>query len=330
MAMREVDLIIVGAGPAGMAAAATATNGGAKILSLDEQPRGGQIYRNIGVNGERLSWPGKDCVAGKPLVQRLDNSNITSEFGATVWRIAAGPRVFWSREGVSHISAARHVLLAGGAQERPVPFPGWTLPGVMPAGAAQILMKTAGLLPRDAVLAGSGPLLYLAAARMIDAGAPPKALVETQTWAGMLKASRHLPGAPFAAPALLKGFGLLRRIRAAGVARFTAASGFAAGVTEAGDICFFFTAKGRVHRLTTPLLLTHQGIVPATHLSRAAGARHLWSETQKAFRPVTDVWGRTDVEGLHIAGDGAGTGGAEAAAAAGRLAALAPHQETSK
>lgn len=321
--MNDADLIIVGAGPAGMAAATTAADGGARVLLLDEQARaGGQIYRNVGLNGNTRPHLGRDYAAGKLLAQALDHSNITTEFGATVWRIETTPRVVWSRDDVSHVSRAPHVLLAGGAQERPVPFPGWTLPGVMPAGAAQILMKTSNLLPRNAVLAGAGPLLYLIAAQMIDAGAPPQALVETQTPAMMLQASRHLPRALLGAPMLFKGLGLLRKIRSAGVARYTGASGFEAAPTEDGCIAFSFTAKGRNHQRTTPLLLTHQGVVPATHMSRAAGIRHAWNEGQQAFQPIVDAWGRTDLPHIHVAGDGAGIGGAEAAVAAGRLAAL--------
>ena len=321
--MSDADLIIVGAGPGGMAAAATAAGGGAQVLLLDEQPRaGGQIYRDVGAGGATRPWLGKDYAAGLPLVEALDTPGVTVEFGATVWRVEAGPRVVWSRDSASRVCAARHVLLAGGAQERPVPFPGWTLPGVMPAGAAQILMKSAGLLPRDAVLAGSGPLIYQIAAQLIDAGAPPQALVETQSPAMMLRAVRHLPRALPAAPTLFKGLGLIRKIKAAGVARYTRAAGFRAEATENGDIALSFTATGRAHRLVTPLLLTHQGIVPSTHISRAAGVAHEWNAAQQAFRPRTDAWGGTDVPGFHIAGDGAGIGGAEAALAAGRLAAL--------
>ncbi len=325
--MRDPDLIVIGAGPAGMAAAATAAQGGLQVLLLDEQPRaGGQIFRDISANVHSRAYLGKDYFAGASLVQALDTPNISAEFGATVWRIEsgsnAGPRIVWSRDGVSHISQSRHVLLAGGAQERPVPFPGWTLPGVMPAGAAQILMKSAGLLPRDAVLAGSGPLLYLIAAQMIDAGAPPKAVVETQTMGMTLRALPHLPRALLAAPTLVKGLGLMRKIAAAGVPRYSGASGFKAVATDDGEISFSFTAKGRALQLKTPLLLIHQGVVPATHMSRAAGIAHVWNEAQQAFQPTVDAWGRTDVPGLHVAGDGAGIGGADAAKAAGRLAAF--------
>ena len=317
------DLIIIGAGPAGMAAAATAAAGGLRVLLLDDQPRaGGQIYRNVTANAP--TWLGKDYAAGLTLIAGLDHPDITTEFGATVWRIESdpSPRILWSQNGTSRISTAPHLLLATGAQERPMPFPGWTLPGVMSAGAAQILMKTAGLLPRDAVLAGSGPLLYLLAAQMIDAGAPPIALVETQTPAMQLCALPHLPRALLSAPMLLKGLGLLRKIRASGVPRHTAAHQFRAVQTDAGTIRFSFAVKGRSHQLETPLLLTHQGVIPATHISRAAGISQHWNQVQQTMQPMVSPWGRTNQPHIHLAGDGASIAGAEAAQASGRLAAL--------
>lgn len=321
--MSEFDLIIIGAGPAGMSAAATAANGGLHVLLLDEQQQpGGQIYRNVGQNRASRGWLGAEYASGARLVDALDHPGVTVQSGATVWRLGSGPRVVWSQNGVSHITSAPHVLLAGGAQERPVPFPGWTLPGVMTAGAAQILMKTAGMLPQGAVLAGSGPLLYLVAAQMIDAGCPPKALVETQTPRMMLAALPYLPKAAFAARVLLKGLGLIRKIRKAGVRRYTAASGFEATSDASGVIHFSFRSKGQQQDLTCALLLTHQGVIPSTHISRAAGITHEWNAAQVAFQPVRDVWGATDQPGLHVAGDGAGIGGAEAATASGDLAAL--------
>lgn len=320
--MTDADLIIIGAGPAGMAAASTAARGGLRVLVLDEQPRaGGQIYRDVALNAQRRTFLGKDYIAGQALVDALDTANIQQEFGASVWRLEPGSRVVWSQNGVSRVSMAPHILLASGAQERPTPFPGWTLPGVMSAGAAQVLMKNAGLLPRDAVLAGSGPLLYLIAAQMIEAGAPPKALVETQSLRSLIGASRHLPRALLAATTLIKGLGLIHKIKRAGVQRFTGASDFNASQTADGNLSFTFQSRGRKLALITPLLLTHQGVVPSTHISRASGVPHLWNDAQKAYQPVTDQWGGTDVPGLHIAGDGAGIGGADAAKAAGQLAA---------
>ncbi len=321
--MSDVDLIIIGAGPAGMSAAATAARGGLKVLLLDEQGHpGGQIYRNVAKNGTSRSWLGKEYASGARLVEALDNPHISTQFGATVWRLDDGPTVVWSKSGTSQISTARHVLITSGAQERPVPFPGWTLPGVMPAGAAQILMKSAGMLPRDAVLAGSGPLLYLVAAQMIDAGCPPKAVVETQTPRMMLNALPHLPKALLGISTLFKGLGLIRKIKAAGVQRYSNASDFRAHPNEDGTLAFSFQAKGKETHLNCALLLSHQGVIPSTHMTRSAGIAHEWNEAQQAFQPVTDDWGTTDRTGLHVAGDSAGIGGADAAAAAGELAAL--------
>jgi thioredoxin reductase len=321
--MHRVDLIIIGAGPAGMAVAATAANGGAKVLILDEQPQaGGQIYRNVTSNSDRKSYLGKDYTSGSELVEALNDENIMTEFDASVWRIEAGSRVIWSQDGRSQISSAPHVLLAAGAQERPMPFPGWTLPGVMSAGAAQVLMKNSGLLPCDAVLAGSGPLLYLVAAQMIDAGTPPKALVETQSFNSMLNASRYLPSALLGFSTLIKGLGLIRKIKNAGVPRFTGASGFRVTQSADGGLSFVFKSNGREHNLSTSLLLTHQGVISSTHISRASGVPHSWNEAQQAYQPDVDEWGNTDLTGIHIAGDGVGIGGADAARAAGRLAAL--------
>ncbi len=306
-----------------MSAAITAADGGLRVLLLDEQAQpGGQIYRNVGARLATHSWLGKDYASGLRLLDALAQSGVTVQSGATVWRVDSGPRVVWSQNGISQVTTASHILLASGAQERPVPFPGWTLPGVMTAGAAQILMKTAGMLPKDAVLAGSGPLLYLVAAQMIDAGCPPKALVETQTPRMMLRAFPHLPKALLSAGTLLKGLRLIGKIRAAGVRRYKGASSFAATSDDSGMINFSFRSKGRLENLTCAVLLTHQGVILSTHMSRAAGITHEWNAAQVAFQPSCDIWGATDRPGLHVAGDGAGIGGAEAACAAGTLAAL--------
>ncbi|CAM3148270.1 NADPH-dependent 2,4-dienoyl-CoA reductase, sulfur reductase [Paracoccus aminovorans] len=319
--MMRADLVVIGAGPAGMAAARIAAEGGLQVMLLDEQDRaGGQIYRNVAAAAGR-DWLGADYARGADLVRSLDHPGIEHESRATVWRIDQDRGVIWSRDGESHISAAAHVLIATGAQERPVPFPGWTLPGAMPAGAAQILMKQSGMLPRDAILAGSGPLLYLVAAQMIAAGSPPIALVETGT--GLLRASPKLLRALPGARTLAKGLGLIRRIRAAGIPRYHGATGFLAEQVEDGRVAFSFTTrKGRQH-LACGLLLTHLGVIPQTHLTRSMGLAHDYDDAQQAWRPRLDGWGQSSMEHVFVAGDGGGIGGADAARAQGALAALA-------
>lgn len=314
-------LAVIGAGPAGMAAARVAAEGGMQVTLLDEQDRaGGQVYRDVtGAAGR--DWLGPDYGRGADLVAGLDHPGITHLSRATVWRIDPRQGVIWSRDGQSHVTPAAHVLIATGAQERPVPFPGWTLPGVMPAGAAQILMKQSGMIPRDAILAGAGPLIYLVAAQMIAAGAPPLALVETPT--SLLRAAPALPQALRGAATLARGLGLIRRIRAAGIAHHRGASDFAARQAEGGRIVLgFSTRKGR-RELECGLLLTHLGVIPQTHLTRATGLAHVYDHAQQAWRPRLDGWGRSSDENVLVAGDGGGIGGADAARAQGALAALA-------
>lgn len=320
--MARFDLIIVGAGPAGIEAARVAAEGGMQVLLLDDQPRpGGQIYRNISLN-EGQRWLGSDYFAGTALVAGLAQPGITHVPGASVWRIEDGYHVCWSASGESHSASAPHIILATGAMERPVPFPGWTLPGVMPAGAAQIMMKQANRVPDRAVLAGAGPLLYLVAVQMIDAGVPPIALVETSSRRDVMRAARHLPQAQLGLGTLFKGFRLLLQIRKAGVRRYKASSDFRAESGSAGDIEFSFRSQGRTRQIKCRSLLTHSGVVPQTHLTRSMGIAHVFDKQQMALRPRVEEWGQTSKPGVKVAGDGSGIGGAEAACIQGGLAAL--------
>ncbi|SMX48133.1 FAD/NAD(P)-dependent oxidoreductase [Maliponia aquimaris] len=321
--MSRSDLIVVGAGPAGMAAAATAADHGLSVTLLDEQPRpGGQIYRDVDRAAPlRGGILGKDYSEGTRLTAALRHECIAHLRGAVVWAIEDGFRVSYTRDGRAAQVAGDRVLLATGALERPMPLPGWTLPGVMTAGAAQILLKQSGVLAQRAVLVGSGPLLYLIAAQMVRAGTPPLALVETQTRGDLMAAMSHLGGALKGWPYLAKGVKLLSEILRARVPRHTGATGIAIegdGRAEA----VVFRAGGRDHRIACDTVLLHHGVVPNTQAARSLGVAHRWDKGQACFAPVLDAWGGTDKDGVLIAGDGGGIGGAKAAEFAGRIAAL--------
>ena len=129
-----------------------------------------------------------------------------------------------------------------------MPVPGWTLPGVMTAGAGQILLKESGVVATRAVLAGSGPLLYLIGAQMIRAGKPPLAMVETQSRSDLFGAMRYIGGAIRGWRYLAKGLGLLAEIRKAGVPRYTAASQIAVEGTDRVE-ALDFVSGGERHRI---------------------------------------------------------------------------------
>jgi NADPH-dependent 2,4-dienoyl-CoA reductase/sulfur reductase-like enzyme len=203
-----------------------------------------------------------------------------------------------------------------------MPFPGWTLPGVMTAGAGQILLKSTGIVPATpVVLAGSGPLLLLLAAQYLRAGVDIAALVETTRASNRFSALRHLGGALRGSGYLRKGHSLLREIRAGGVRHYSESSGLRAegdGCVEAAA----FHAAGRSVEIPCRTLLVHNGVVPNVQFSRALGLRHVFDARQRCWRPALDSSGQSEIPGIAIAGDGAGIGGAQAAVHAGRLCAL--------
>ena len=321
--MMRRDLVIIGAGPAGMAAASEAAGRGLSVVLLDEQPRaGGQIYRDVDrVAPLRGTILGPDYTHGKGLTAELKHDAIDHISGAVVWAIEEGFRISFTRDGRGAQVEADRILLATGALERPMPLPGWTLPGVMTAGAGQILLKQSGIVARNAVLVGSGPLLYLIAAQMVRAGTPPTAMIETQTLGNMIHAARHLAGALRGWRYLAKGARMLAEVTRARVPRYTGAADIAIEGTDKAE-AVSFTSKGRTHRIACDTVMLHHGVVPNTQAARSLSVTLLWDRAQQCFVPQTDDWGQSDIEGVFIAGDGAGIGGAKAAEFAGRLAAL--------
>lgn len=318
------DVAIIGAGPAGLAAAGLLGAAGCAVTILDEQPTaGGQIYRGIGAaSAEKLRVLGPDYAAGRALLGVLDLPGVTLVPGATVWEITPERQISYSVAGKARQISADRIILATGATERPMPFPGWTLPGVKTAGAGQILLKTAGLLPpTPLVLAGSGPLLYLLAAQYVAAGQAISAIVETTPRANWRRALPHLPGALLGHRYLRKGVGLLARIRRAGVAHFRGASGLQAEGTDRVE-ALNFTSRGRDHRLPCAALMIHIGVIPNLQITRSLNLEHDWDPVPRCWRPRLDDFGATGIDGIHVAGDGGGIAGAEAAVHSGRLAAL--------
>jgi NADPH-dependent 2,4-dienoyl-CoA reductase/sulfur reductase-like enzyme len=320
-----VDLLIVGAGPAGLAAAIEARARGLSVALLDEQAApGGQIYRNVDAASARSrAVLGDDYAAGAALTRAFAASGAQHIAGAAVWNVGRDRQVHYLLQGANRALQGRHVLLASGAMERPFPVAGWTLPGVMGAGAAQILFKSAGALPSEpVVLAGCGPLLYLLANQYLAAGVQLKAVVHTTTASSYLQAAKHLPGALRGWRDLRKGARMLGQLRSHRVPVYAGAANFAIeGASRAEAIRF--THRGQEHRIASSLVLLHQGVVPNTQFSWALRAPHRWDEAQLCWVPETDAYGQIEDSGIYLAGDCRGIVGAKASASQGRLAAIA-------
>lgn len=325
MAADQVDLLIVGAGPAGLSAACEARRWGLDVALLDEQAApGGQIYRAVdAASARRRAMLGEDYAAGAELTRAFKDSGARHVAGAAVWNVARDRTVNFLHDGANRVLQGRQVVLASGAMERPFPIPGWTLPGVLGAGAAQILFKSAGALPSEpVVLAGCGPLLYLLASQYLQAGVKLKAVVHTTTRGDYVRASAHMAGALRGWRDLRKGMRMLASLGDAKVPVYAGASGIAVeGNARAEALTFLH--KGRQHRIESSLILLHQGVVPNTQLSWSLKAEHRWNDAQLCWEPVTDANGQIEGSGIYIAGDSRGIVGAKASATQGRLAAVA-------
>ena len=178
---KSYQLVVIGAGPGGLCAAIKAASLGLEVLLLDEQQSpGGQIYRGISQSpDDRSALLGADYQRGTDLVAAFSASEAQYWPQTTVWSLNSHREIGILRQGQASLIHAERVILASGAMERPVPFRGWTLPGVMNAGAAQILLKTAGVVPsKGTVIAGTGPLPLLVAWQYLRAGVAVKAVLE--------------------------------------------------------------------------------------------------------------------------------------------------------
>ena len=324
MMRRDYELLVIGAGPAGMAAAQSAARHGVEVAVVDEQAgAGGQIYRNVNSSPlADIGLLGKDYAFGLPLVQGFENARLDFFTDCPVWYLDKSAEIGVVDKGVHRQLNAQRVIIACGAQERAMPFPGWDMAGVMTAGAGQILMKSAAMVPDEApVLAGSGPLLLLLAWQYLRAGVPVRAIVDTTPRASQWSALRHLPRALAACDYLFKGMRLAMAIRQARVPWYRRAGNLQAE----GDHrlrALSFDCGGKRRRLETEVLMLHQGVVPAVHMAAAAACEINWNDAQQCWQPLVDDWGQSSQQRIFVAGDAAGIGGARAAWLGGQLAGL--------
>jgi NADPH-dependent 2,4-dienoyl-CoA reductase/sulfur reductase-like enzyme len=331
--MKLRPLVIVGAGPAGMAAAVVAAEAGLNPLVLDENPQpGGQIYRQSPVRWQSSSSPGPERQArdGKALLDQFHSCRDRIEFlpGTVAWGLFPPRQLAITRGDSSELIQAEHLILAPGAYEYLPPFPGWTLPGVMTPGGAQALVKTMHVLPgRRALVAGTGPFLLVVALALYRAGMEVAGVVEM---ARARAAVRALPGL-LACPGLLReGLRYLRRLRRA---RIPVHRGHvlveARGDGEVREGVFAPCDDAgrpdgrRVHRVAVDTICAGYGFVPRIQLAQLAGCRLHFDEVRGGWVPQVDENLQTSVPGVWIAGDGGGVAGAVVAELQGRLAGLA-------
>ena len=336
--MDRAPAVIVGAGPGGLAAALALARRGAEPVVVDENPlAGGQIKRqpstpvDLGSSAVSLGSHRKvQALLAEVRAAGLRHWPGTQVIG--VYQTAQGWEVQLSRGGRVRSLQTRSLLLATGAYDRVLPFPGWTLPGVIGAGALQGMLKHHGILPGErVVLAGAGPLNLLVAAQLCAIGQPPVALVEATRLRDVAPALRGLwrqPGLLREGQQLLTS---LKRARVPVLRGRAVARAHGREQVQAVEVVpldgEWRPGSGRRETIETDCLAVGFGLVPEVALLRQAGAAGCWEGHLGGWVPDCDERRRSDRPALYAAGDGCGVRGAEVALLQGRQAGISMAQD---
>ncbi|POO55408.1 FAD-dependent oxidoreductase [Agrobacterium rosae] len=327
LAELEMDLLVIGAGPGGLAAAVAAAEAGASVTVVDERhTSGGQFFKQPNTASARLALQGdRQAADGAKLIERARSLGVTILSRVTVWGAAHGedrkPVISCLGADGAFYCRPAMLVIATGAFERPSAIAGWTLPGVMTAGAAQTLLRSYGTLPgRRILVAGNGPLNFQVASEIAKAGGDVVCLAEQASapWSRPLEALTVLRHDAVLA---LKGMKEISRLERAGVRL--------AWNAQILDI----SGNGRVETVTlsTPggettiavdTVLLGGNFASSNELSRLLGCTHSVSEIG-TLRADCAENGESSVPHIHIVGEAVRFGGAHLAMAEGRLTGLA-------
>jgi NADPH-dependent 2,4-dienoyl-CoA reductase/sulfur reductase-like enzyme len=296
------DIVIIGAGPAGLSAALAAAPSGASIVILDDNPLpGGQIWRD----GPNAHLPN---AALELREQVAACATITIHSGTRVVALAGERGLLLEDAERGWRLDYRKLILCTGARELLLPFPGWTLPGVTGAGGLQALVK--GGMPVDGqrvVIAGSGPLLLASAATARANGAKILRIAEQASWPALARFAMKLPRWP---NKLLQSFGLYDpAYRADSHVVAALGSDHLEGVR--------INQGGKLKEIACDRLACGFGLIPNVQLGQALGC----AVDDGAIR--VDAWQASSRDGVYAAGECTGFGGSEKALVEGRIAGLA-------
>ena len=329
---REIapSVLVVGGGPAGLSAAAVIAEGGVDAVLLDERSKlGGQFFKQPGPK-RRIDEAALDRQyrAGRELAARVLDAGVTVIGGATVWGVFRPDLLAARGEECSWVLRPRRLVLAAGAHERGVPIPGWTLPGVMTAGAAQTLLRSSQTAPGERVLmSGNGPLNLQVAAELVRAGVEVAALVE--------QADLRLRANPAAGAGLLlsapelaaRGFSYraaLARARVPVIDRSSVVEIRGNGRVESAVAASLDPSGNRIpgteREIEADAVCLGYGFIPANEIPRALGCRHYFDPQSGSLATVRTRTGRTSIPSVWAPGDAGGVEGAHAAQARGALA----------
>jgi NADPH-dependent 2,4-dienoyl-CoA reductase/sulfur reductase-like enzyme len=303
-ARRDYDVMVIGAGPAGLAAACRAAESGAQVALIDDNPHpGGQIWR---------ANAGKPASAAAPWLRMAEQRKVEWIAGAHVFDAPQPNYVAIERADSALELKYGSLILATGARERFLPFPGWTLPNVMGAGGLQALAKSGlSVEGRNVAVAGSGPLLLAVAKYLRDRGADVRLIAEQADRSALLRFGFGLARHPHK---LVQAMGL--RASLVGLRYLTSCWPVAA---QGSGKLESVTLRRGAHTWTEPCdyLACGFGLVPNTELAALLNCRMSDTGVQ------VDEYQETSIAGVYSAGETTGIGGLELSLVEGEIAGFA-------
>jgi D-hydroxyproline dehydrogenase subunit alpha len=333
------ELAVIGAGPAGLEAAITAAEAGVKTVLIDNFPQaGGQYYKPLPASFTASKKTGVEK-EGEILVQMIDGLPVTRLYNALTWGIfkeESGPGwliTLYGPDAPKQVHALK-LILASGAYDMPVAFPGWTLPGVITCGAALILLKNQRVAPfKRVLLTGTGPLLLSGAANLIEAGVQV---------VGVCESNRLKPGVILYGPTMLgewhrleEGAGYISKlIRGKAPYKIGWSVVEAHGKEHVEEAVIAKMSEGGIpipgtqQTVQVDTVVCGYGLTPNNGLARMIGCKLEYHPHKGGWTPWRDETMQTSLPGVYMAGDCAGIGGAENSRLEGRIAGMAAALET--
>ena len=323
--------VIVGGGPAGMAAAIELARHGVHCTLLEEAPRlGGVVYRGPLRDGVQLDYLGPryakalaklhgDFHDRRALIDVCLNTRVVGAEGTRALVMLDAD------ERAQEITYSQ-LLLAAGCHERSVPFPGWTLPGVMLLGGLQLQIKSGVVKPQSpVVIVGTGPLLPLVACQLHASGVKVAGVFEACAFGKIAKESLALLNKP---QLFLDGMSMLAYLKLHGIAmRYgwgvveTQGEDELRSVTVAPYTRSWQPDLSRAEQVVAQTLAVGYGFIPRTQLSQQMGLEHGFSD-DGYLRAAANDWQQSSEPHVHLAGDMGGIRGGEAAMLSGQIAAV--------
>ena len=335
---KDFDVVIIGGGPSGMAAAAQAAKYQLKVALIDDRPTlGGQIYKQFGI-GFKVKNPrklGSDYLRGQELVAATDSPYIRILLNTTAAAIEDFSVHIVSQGEKARTITFKKLIVSPGAHDRPVVFPGWTLPGVITAGGAQTLVKTQRVLPGARILfVGSGPLALAFPAQLANYGANVVSALEASAFPSLLNLIKLMLATPgnfdLMQDAVFYRWSLIKKripMRYGRIIISAEGNERVERVTHARVDKNWKPIPGTEEDLEVDTLCIGYGFVPSNEIFRLLNVAMEYEEIKGGHIVTVDEWGRTSVPHVYASGDGAGVEGSYIAICRASLAAICAAME---